>query len=79
MRLVQKSRYGDPMNPLIAAILTRTVAGAITAAATPTVMNMEPTAPVPATMEDAIAQVVAALLVVGGMYLKKLKDKKAVK
>lgn len=67
------------MNPLLATLLVRTVAGAVTAAATPTVMNLEPTAPVPATMEDAIAQVVAALLVVGGMYLKKLKDKKAEK
>lgn len=65
------------MSPLIAAILTRTIAGAVTAAATPSLVNMEPTAPIPASMEDAIAQVVAALIVVGGMYLKKLKDKKS--
>lgn len=68
------------MNPLLATILTRALAGAATAAATPTVMNLEPTAPVPATMEEAIAQVVMALVVVGSMYLKKLAaEKKASK
>ena len=42
----------------------------------PTVINAEPTAPIPATMEEAIAQVVAALIVVGGMYVKQVRDKK---
>lgn len=64
------------MSPLLAIILTRAVAGFAAAAATPTVINAEPTAPIPATMEEAIAQVVAALIVVGGMYVKQVRDKK---
>jgi len=63
------------MNPLLITIITRLVAGFATAAATPTVINAEPTAPIPGTMEEAIAQVVAALIVVGGMYIKKVRDK----
>lgn len=64
------------MNPLIAAFLTRAAAGAITAAATPTVMNMEPSTPVPSTLDEAIAQAIMALVVVGSMYAKDLLAKK---
>lgn len=64
------------MNPLIATILMRVLAGATAAATAPTVINAEPTSPMPSTMEEAIAQAVIALIVVGGMYLKKIQSKK---
>ena len=68
------------MNPLLATILTRVAAGVIAAAPVPSVLNGEPSMPVPTTMEEAIAQAVMALIVVGSMYLKKLAaEKKASK
>ena len=65
------------MNPLIATIIARTLAGAAAAATVPTAMNMEPSAPIPATMDEAIVQLITALIVVGGMYVKKVQSKKS--
>ena len=65
------------MSPLLVTILARTLAGAVAASAVPTAINMEPSAPVPSSMEEAIAQVVTALIVVGTMYVQKLKAKKS--
>lgn len=64
------------MNPLLVTMIVRTLAGAFTAAATPTVMNMEPSAPIPSSMEEAIAQAIMAMVVVGSMYAKSLLAKK---
>lgn len=61
------------MNPLLVTILARAAAGAIAAAPVPSVISGEAVAPVPSTMEEAIAQAIVALIVVGGMYLQKRK------
>lgn len=66
-------KSGDRMNPLIATVLTRVLAGAATAAVVPTAMNAEPSAPLPSSMEEAIAQAIMALIVVGTMHLQKRK------
>lgn len=65
-----------PMSPLLVTILARIFAGAVAASAVPTAMNLEPTAPVPSSMDEAIAQAVMALIVVGTMYLQKRKAAK---
>lgn len=67
------------MNPLITAILTRVAVGAIGAAAAPTAINMEPTAPIPASLEDALIQVVVALIAAGALWIKQRQAKKAEK
>ena len=64
------------MNPVVTTILTRVVAGLAVsgAAAVPTISSGEPTA-IPATMEEAIVQVLLALIAVGVVYLKKKVSK----
>ena len=60
------------MNPAFAANVARIVIGAAAggAVAVPTIVNGQPTA-LPVTIEEAIAQVILALVSAGVIYLRK--------